>query len=163
MCKEKSSYQRYAAAAMILTGIMLFGLLSHSVVFFFLNRFYPSPAAVSVYTEAGREAAMAMRLTWRSRAEAAQGACIWIYTIGGLILLRLFIRSKAAAGLRTVLLFFAGTAAGMALCFLPFALADRNSFYDYLFPFRGAVVVVGAFFLAMVIVEILGLKKNSAD
>jgi len=145
--------------ALVLTGIMLFGLLAYFAILFFLNRYYPSPAIFSYPTEAEKETAIALRLTWRSRGEGIQRTCIELYALGGWILLYRIFRNWRTMELRSVVLFFAGTAAAMAVCLLPFALLDRSCFSDYLFPVRGAIIVVGVLFLAAVILELLKKKR----
>ena len=146
--------RRLLIISLILTAIMLIGLLAHSVIFFTLNKYYPSPAISSAYTADGGETAAAIRLFWRSMAENVHNLTLLIFIVGNIVLLCRFHLNGPAVGFFRLILYFAGIVMAMFICTVPFAMADSMFYGDYLFPVWGSLASLGILFLIALVMSV---------
>ena len=121
--------KKLARTAMIMDALLIFSVLLHSGIMFFLNTFY-NPESISSMS---REV-IDIRLNWRQWAEGIVSVCSGAYAIGCVVLFCLTAREHVVIQIRLITLRLVIQIISVSVCAIPFALLDMAYWGDYIFP-----------------------------
>ena len=120
-----------------LTVFLVIGLLSHSIIFFVINKAL-NPAEIS-----GQMELVQNRLAWRKTVETVFAFCSTIYCLGQIVLLCAEIKKKLLPPWRSIIAHFIAQVLLMLVCTVPFGILDADFLGDYLFPVWGTAGTLG--------------------
>lgn len=133
----------------ILDIVLIAGLLTHSIIFLFINKtMFPYSANGELIGEILRQ-----RLPWRRFAEHFSFFCSFLYCLGICIIFLNSMKKHHTIPFKDAIACFATQIFLMLVCTVPFALFDISFFADYLFQIRGALGILVLLFLAFVAVS----------
>ena len=139
---------RLSRAAIIFTVILLLGVLTRSVLFWAINKFFVvQPGAV---VEANMHL-IETRFALRALAETVVGISTAIYTTGCVVMIYPTVTVANVLKIRKLLIFFFSTIAAILICTIPFAAADKTyAFADYIWSIW-SVLAVMLLFMAVIL------------
>lgn len=130
--------------------LLIVGLLSHSIILFFLNiNFNPM-------TIAEKPEFVQLRIVWRQSSEKIFVFFILLYIIGHCIVFYAALKKKVFISASVMIIYIAAQVCIMLLCTMPFAFLDAVFFADYIFPVWS---VLGTFLITVLIFVILNVFK----
>ena len=151
--RNKGGNKKITAAVMILSIILCVGFLTHSAILYSLNQIYP-------ITSSGFAGAIEARMPLLRIAEKTIGVGSIIFFLGSIILINLFIKNKTAVAYRRMLIPFLLTVTAIFACILPFALLDRPSWANYLFPIWSTLMLLALLLAVTLAANFIMLHRN---
>ena len=147
--------KRTKTIILVLTAIMILGTLTHSVLFWALNRYYPPTSGIDV-------AIAQTRFALRDIAEMTTGICTGIFAIGCIIVLYHTISVIHAISFRKLILFFLVTTVALFGLTIPFGVADKTfDLVDYLLPMWNSLFVLILFFAVVTISKLIKQRRRT--
>ena len=138
---------RFSRAAIIITVILLLGILTRSVLFWTINKFFnvlPGPV-----TEENMRL-LETRFALRYLAEAVIGVGTDIYIVGCVIMVYPVITVTQVLKTRRLLIFFFATVAAILACTIPFAALDKTfAVAEYIWSLWNVLAVMLLFMLVI--------------